>query len=268
MVFYIRNNTIKIDKSPVHGKGVFANTHFEEGDILGIAMKRHSFTGNPDKDFFRTAMGRYINHSYSPNARLVQTDLFIYVLQALTPLRPGQEILVDYADFESQMYKRAKANLVNVEKYFEAETNKNEILLNESALEALKRAKDDLPEGYNFRIFNGFWTQDDQDKIYKETERMLKKEHDNWKELLKKYMGNSSKSNPMDHRSGNAIDLKLFFKGKEVDLGGQKMDERDRIDYKNINKNVRDNRMLLKKVLEKHGFKNNPDEWWHWGYDK
>jgi len=107
MVFYIRNNTIKIDKSPDQGKGVFANAPFKKGDVLGIAMKRHAFTGNPDEDFFKTAMGRYINHSDNPNSILAQIDRSLYVLRALSTLGPSQEILVNYGDFEKHMYKKA-----------------------------------------------------------------------------------------------------------------------------------------------------------------
>jgi D-alanyl-D-alanine dipeptidase len=151
--------------------------------------------------------------------------------------------------------------------------------LNKKTAEALKKANSDLPKGYDFSIINGYRSMKEQKKIVEDMEKKLKKTNPhNWKELLKKYTGGyeelySKDISFMDHRSGNAVDLKIVHGDEEVELGGEQMDERDRLDYyekkTSLTKEeavIRHNRRWLKKVLERHGFKNNPDEWWHWGY--
>jgi zinc D-Ala-D-Ala dipeptidase len=156
------------------------------------------------------------------------------------------------------------------------------ITLNKEPLEALVRARDMLPSGYNFMIFYGHRTDEEQLQIVKSTEKELKKTHpDNWEELLIKYTGGygditASKATPvmngMNHLSGKAVDLTLALNGKEVDMGLDsrgvaKMDASDKLGYYKTGP-IADNRKLLKKVLEKNGFKNYKDEWWHWGYMK
>ena len=135
--------------------------------------------------------------------------------------------------------------------------------------------------GYNFCITYGYRSLEEQTNIVKKTEEELKKTNpNNWEELLNIYTGgykelNLKKISPMNHRSGNAVDLKLVIGTQEIDLGDVKMNERDSLDYyetkRSLSKKettIRDNRRLLKSVMTKHGFKPYPKEWWHWGYMK
>lgn len=183
--------------------------------------------------------------------------------------------------------KRAKLNLVNVADYdFKIdlsqikEYSKNTtISLNKDALNALKNARNDLPKNYDFIILSGYRTLEEQTNIVKLMEVELKKSHpDNYEELLKIYTGGYEELklktfSHNNHRSGYAVDLKLTKNNKEADLGGQKMDERDKLPYYDnpISKKeqtIKENRSILKHVLTKNGFENNPNEWWHWGYIK
>ncbi len=182
-----------------------------------------------------------------------------------------------------------KLNLVDVKKYgFDVDlhfmkqySNSNKILLNKKVVDALIKAKKDLPHKYNFCITYGYRSLEEQTEIVKQTEQEFKKSHPhNWENLLNKYTGGYEelelkKISPMNHRSGNAVDLKLVVGKKEVDLGNVMMNKKDQIDYyvkkTTLNKKesiIRDNRILFKTILTKHGFKNYKDEWWHWGYVK
>ena len=79
-------NGLKVRESKIHGKGLFANKEFNEGDLIGIAH----INGNP------TGMiGRFHNHSDKPNAHSVSFGNKKY-LAALRPLMKGEEITVDY----------------------------------------------------------------------------------------------------------------------------------------------------------------------------
>lgn len=98
MVFSIRHNTIRIEKSKVRGRGVFANFDFKKGDYLGMIFKKISNTGNPDKDYFRTAMGRYINHSRNPNSRVIILENNRYGIVANKSITNGEEIFIDYSE--------------------------------------------------------------------------------------------------------------------------------------------------------------------------
>jgi len=194
--------------------------------------------------------------------------------------------------YVSELYileQSLKLSLVDVEKYgfkidkkfIKKYSNNTKILLNKKPTEALVRARKDLPKGYNFSITYGFRSFEEQENIVKKTEEELKKSHPHeWEELLDRYTGGykdlkQKKISFMNHRSGNAVDLKLLLNNKEVDLGDVKLNKQDELTFfekkKSLSKKeetIRDNRRLFKEVLEKHGFKYYPKEWWHWGYTK
>lgn len=153
------------------------------------------------------------------------------------------------------------------------------IFLNRKAAEALLLAKKYLPAGFNFKIKDGLRTLKEQTKIVKQTEKELKKSHpQNWLKLLKTYTGGYEelklkKISFMNHRSGLAVDLTLVKNGRELDMGGIKLNQSDALDYyakkKSLaarEKNICDNRRQLKNALQKAGFKPYLKEWWHWGY--
>lgn len=178
--------------------------------------------------------------------------------------------------------KLAKQKAENVEDYdIKIDTrwlpSKGPILLNSDAIKALKKAEGELPKGYGFLLLGGLRSLEDQTKIVKEMEKKLKKSNpDNWEELLDKYTGGykelelkSSEISHMNHRSGKAIDVTLTLDGEEVDMGLKNGEatksEKDKLDYFENGK-IKDNRRILKEALEKNGFENYADEWWHWGY--
>jgi D-alanyl-D-alanine dipeptidase len=159
-----------------------------------------------------------------------------------------------------------KVDLSQVKKY----SNNDYILLHKDAIKALKKAQASLPKGYYFIILYGYRSLEEQTKIVKQTEKELKQSHpDNWEDLLKKYTGgyeelNLTKFSNNNHRTGKAVDLILGKDNKEIPLGGQTYSPKDKLSYKNLPKNILQNRLILKNSLSPY-FNNNPDEYWHWG---
>lgn len=72
--------------SVLHGNGVFSTEVFEAGAVIGPSRL----------GLGKTVLGRFVNHSDTPNAENVRTpsgDLFTV---AINLIEPGQEILTDY----------------------------------------------------------------------------------------------------------------------------------------------------------------------------
>src|SRR5690606_27455166 len=70
------------------------------------------------------------------------------------------------------------------------------------------------------------------------------------------------------HSRGSTIDLTLIhlFDKNELDMGTgfDYFGEPSHHDYTNLTQEQKDNRMLLRKIMEKHGFKAIEEEWWHY----
>lgn len=85
--------------SPIQGKGVFATADILENEIVGVAR-----LGNN-----RTTLGRYVNHSKNPNAKMVlheNGDMYLVMQKSISGCRGGNlgdEITIDYR----QSYKLA-----------------------------------------------------------------------------------------------------------------------------------------------------------------
>ena len=183
-----------------------------------------------------------------------------------------------------------KKGYVNLEKYgfvINQRARKDwagskKIWIRKSVAEALFKAKEKLPKGYNFIILDGKRTLKDQRRIIKICEKDFKKrDPKNWKQMLIDFTGGyeilkQKKFSSMSHLGGGAVDLTIVDnKGKELDLGGDTFDKREALNYYENKKTlikqekvIRDNRRLLKKVMIKSGFKPYLKEWIHWGFKK
>ncbi|MFZ2024532.1 MAG: M15 family metallopeptidase [Terracidiphilus sp.] len=73
-----------------------------------------------------------------------------------------------------------------------------------------------------------------------------------------------------NHNRGCAVDLSLYdlTTGEEVTMpsGYDEMSERAYADFPGGTADERARRALLREVMEKQGFKVNPEEWWHFDY--
>lgn len=76
---------VTLSGSPIEGQGVFPTRAFKEGDFIGPARMNG----------FRTQLGRYTNHSCSPNAEMVGLDNGDINLVALKDIG-SEEITTDY----------------------------------------------------------------------------------------------------------------------------------------------------------------------------
>lgn len=88
-------DSLTIMPSKIEGLGLFTKASIEKGVDLGITHVRDPIT----MQLFRTPLGGFINHSDTPNAKIVEIQRFryLYTLQDLDPL---EEITVTYT-----MYK-------------------------------------------------------------------------------------------------------------------------------------------------------------------
>lgn len=180
-------------------------------------------------------------------------------------------------------------NLVNLGKYgFIIDNRKRKdytkakrMSVRKSVVSALVKAREFLPRGYNFKVFDGKRSIEIQRRIIKICEIDLKKRYPkDWKKMLIKFAGGyedlKRKIPKNTHRHGGAIDLIIVDeKGKEVDMGGDTFDKREALNYyerkKNLTKRekqVKINRRFLKKVMIKAGFEPYFPEWTHWGFSK
>lgn len=86
----------RLDKSPIHGTGVFVDSGLLPGDVIGVALHNG----------IRTPLARYVNHSKTPNARNEKfNDAVVLVATArVAGKRAGQngdEVVVDYRQSHS-----------------------------------------------------------------------------------------------------------------------------------------------------------------------
>ncbi len=88
----------EIKKSNISGKGVFALKDLKKDLELGLAFEKISETGNPDKDYLRTDLGAFVNHSKNNNLILKQKNKkFIYITKKV--IKKDEELLLNYQDF-------------------------------------------------------------------------------------------------------------------------------------------------------------------------
>jgi len=71
------------------------------------------------------------------------------------------------------------------------------------------------------------------------------------------------------HNRGSAVDISLTdLQGNELDMGTKHDDlsKKSKTFYQGFSDTVIQNRMLLRKVMEKHNFKGINSEWWHFSH--
>ena len=144
-------------------------------------------------------------------------------------------------------------------------------LLTKEAAAALKDASDAfLSMGYRLKIYDAYRPQMAVSHFVRwaaDTGDVRMKEYfypDLEKDVLfpQGYIAEHS-----GHRRGSTVDLTLFDMAaeKELDMGGtfDFFGEISHPDYKDITDEQYANRMLLREVMLKHGFKPLAEEWWH-----
>ncbi len=148
-------------------------------------------------------------------------------------------------------------------------------ILRVEAADALKKAASDLArQGYGIVIYDAYrphtamqdisaWGRDAADqKMKAKYYPGIDKE---------RVFGDAYVRQFSEHSRGVAVDLSLFYlkNGKLVDMGGwhDLLDPSSATDSPQISGAQRRHRMILKKAMETHGFKNYAPEWWHYRLD-
>jgi SET domain-containing protein len=94
MPIVFHDSLVKTCPSRIHGRGLCAARPLKKGQSIGLLA-----TIFDETTFENTDMGRYVNHSETPNVDLVplkytkRTDVYGYTNKNI---RAGEELLVDY----------------------------------------------------------------------------------------------------------------------------------------------------------------------------
>ncbi|HYC34350.1 MAG TPA: M15 family metallopeptidase [Candidatus Paceibacterota bacterium] len=186
----------------------------------------------------------------------------------LIPLKENNEPLVDLSTFD----------FVLAPSYFEQGLSPDKrMFLREGVAKKLETAQKKLGK-YKFKIWDGYRSRLVQNTIYKKFWDELQAKHPEWgEERLKRevavFVNEANDPNRIPpHASGGAVDLTL------VDLDGNELNMGTVFDHfgpeahanyyeeNNIDTEIAQNRRILREALEAEGFKQYPDEWWHFDY--
>ncbi len=149
---------------------------------------------------------------------------------------------------------------------------KPKCILTKKAVDALKNVQDELGRlGFGLLIYDAYRPQ-------KATDQFVKWADDPTDTIMKsKFYPNIAKKDLFEkqyiatksgHTRGSTVDLTIvsLTTGHILDMGSSYdlFDEKSATDYPNITRNQRAVRLLLKRRMEKHGFKSHSKEWWHY----
>ena len=130
-----------------------------------------------------------------------------------------------------------------------------------------------MPKGHFFKIYSAFRPQEEQIQLWNENYQKIKSENPTLSEEEITLKTRAVCADPRNgfggHQTGGAVDITLCnLQGKEYDMGTTYLETSSKIptNSKGLTGKQRKNRALLKKVMEKAGFKNYPYEWWHYCY--
>jgi len=149
---------------------------------------------------------------------------------------------------------------------------KPKCILTKEAAAALKNVQDELEKlGFGLMIYDAYrpqravdqfvrWAQDSTDvKMKEQFYPNIAKKDLFAKEFIAKKSG---------HTRGSTVDLTIvsLTTGHILDMGSSYdlFDDKSATDYPNITRNQRAIRLLLKRRMEKYGFKSYAKEWWHY----
>ena len=97
---------IRLAKSIIHGKGIFATASIPKNTMIALAKINDQ----------RTLIGRYTNHSNMPNCKMVLLDNGDIELHSITDItgclggQLGDELTVNYRDVLTLQSKLIKGN--------------------------------------------------------------------------------------------------------------------------------------------------------------
>lgn len=156
----------------------------------------------------------------------------------------------------------------------------NECYLRKGVAERLLKATEFLPSNIHLVVLDGWRSYQTQLALYNRAKNMfLQKGYSSSKivEELSKYVSFPSKDyrSPSPHLTGGAVDVTLADERGWLNMGTDfdEFHEKSRANWFETKDNlteeekiIRENRRLLKDIMEKAGFTSNEYEWWHFDY--
>lgn len=155
-----------------------------------------------------------------------------------------------------------------------------DLFLRETVAEKIICVSRRLPADLHLVLIDGWRSYETQSFIYDETIKRFASQGYSQQKIEKeivKYVAFPVKSfeNPAPHYSGGAIDLTLADEKGWIDMGTGFDDftNKANLDYfesdqklADTDREIRDNRRYLKKLMEEEDFVYNPTEWWHYSF--
>ena len=155
----------------------------------------------------------------------------------------------------------------------------NKCYLRKSVAEKLKKAELSLPNGYKFKIYDGWRPFSVQKSLYDNYRNKVETSlpgltDEEINDLTKLFVSPplwDKKAGPV-HTTGGAVDLTIVDNfGNEINMGTEFDCFKDTAntnyyELNNINDEIRNNRRLLYNAMLQAGFTNLPTEWWHFDY--
>lgn len=158
--------------------------------------------------------------------------------------------------------------------FFTSDFAEGEILLREGVYERLKEVQKLLPPHYHLKVFSAYRSMAEQQRRWQRKIVSNRKLYPQMSEAELEQLTRGQVADPRrggfgGHQTGGAVDLTLCDEnGVEYDMGTPYSDNSEKIKTKcsKIALRQRRNREILKMCMEKAGFKNYPNEWWHYSY--
>lgn len=158
--------------------------------------------------------------------------------------------------------------------YFSAELLKKDgIYLRQEVYNRIKSAQKMLPHGVFFKLYCAYRSRTEQQELWQENYNRIKQENPN---MTTEQIEQKTKAICADprygyggHQTGGAVDIGLCDdNGIELDMGTAYLEDNSKTVTKavGLSKSQQNNRRILQKAMQKVGFVNYPQEWWHYCY--
>ncbi|KJD33483.1 peptidase M15 [Tamlana nanhaiensis] len=147
----------------------------------------------------------------------------------------------------------------------------NRLILTKNAAEALKLVQEELlQQNLCLKVYDGYRPQEAVNHFVKWAKKLddtVNKSVYYPKEKKRNLFKNGYIASKSGHSRGSTVDLTIIDAntGIPIDMGSpfDFFGQQSWVSYNKITKDQHANRMLLQRVMQKHGFRSYSKEWWH-----
>ena len=164
-------------------------------------------------------------------------------------------------------------NLKVVPNIFIKLNNPGEAYARKTVANMLKESTEYLPSNYNLQVRSAWRDKKEQERLLGLAEVRFKKLHPNWsakriQEEIYKYVAPVEGPDASGHLCGAALDLRLLKNGKVLPMRSSRLSFQENAQSHQIllPRYIRKNRAIMHSALEKAGFANLDEEFWHFSY--